>query len=168
MFQFVFDHWPVLFIAAAVFIAWVFAKLMLGDEKMPYQKRASLLTSSELSFYRALNEAVGGQWSILPRVRMADLLQVAPETPKCQAWEGRVQSELVDFLLCDRETMEPKLAVELEHESGDKAAREGRVRFISQALADAGLPLLRIDVQSSYDPAALRKQVDDQFGATSR
>lgn len=168
MFEFLFNHWSTLFVAAVVFIAWVFAKLMLGDDKMPYRKRASLLTSSELSFYKALNKAVDGRWAIQWMVRIADLLQVAPETPRSQTWDNRIQGERVDFLLCDHETMEPKLAVELVDKPEDESERKDPDQFVPQAFADAGFPLVRIDEQSDYDETALRKVIDEQLGATPK
>jgi very-short-patch-repair endonuclease len=163
MFEFVFEHWPVFFVATAVLVAWVFAKLLLGNEKMPYEKRSSLLTHAELAFYRALHEAVGGQWSIHTMVRMADLIQVRPKTPKFQAWQNRILAKHVDFLLCDQGTMEAKMALELDDQSHQRPDRQLRDKFVNQALADAGLPLLRVDVGESYDPAALRKSIEERL-----
>ncbi len=157
----IFDNWPIVFLFVAVFVAWVFAKLVLGNEKLPYQKRSSLLTQSELAFYKALQEAVDGQWAIQAMVRMADLIQVRPETPKFQSWQNRIHAKHIDFLLCDRGTMEAKLAVELDDDTHKRADRITRDRFVNRALADAGLPLLRIDVKEGYDKGELRKSIDE-------
>ena len=109
MLDFIFNNWPIIFLVSAVLIAWCFAKLMLGDEKLPYQKRGSLLTQSELAFYKALQQAVDGKWAIQAMVRLADLLNVVPDTPKPQSWQNRIHAKHVDFLLCDHGTMEAKL-----------------------------------------------------------
>jgi very-short-patch-repair endonuclease len=163
MFRFLFDHWPIIFVALTVLIAWLLAKLVLGPEKLPYQKRASLLTESELTFYRALSQAVNGQWSIHAMVRLADLIQVRPQTPKFQAWQNRIHAKHVDFLLCDQGSMEAKLALELDDRTHERPDRQRRDEFVDQALADAGVPLLRVDVGESYDPAALRKTIDERL-----
>jgi very-short-patch-repair endonuclease len=157
----IFNNWPIIFLCVAIFVAWVFAKLVLGNEKLPYQKRSSLLTQSELAFYRALQEAVDGQWAIQAMVRMADLIQVRPETPKFQSWQNRIHAKHIDFLLCDRGTMEAKLAVELDDNTHKRPDRATRDRFVNKALADAGLPLLRIDVKEGYDKGELRKSIDE-------
>ena len=163
MFQLVFDHWPIVFVAAAILIALVFAKLVLGGERMPYEKRTSLLTNAELAFYRALSDAVDGEWSIHAMVRMADLIRVRPKTPKFQSWQNRIHAKHIDFLLCDLATMEAKLAVELDDATHARADRVTRDRFVNQAFADAGLPLLRIDVQENYDLGDLRKSIDEHL-----
>ncbi len=161
MFDLVFNNWPIIFLLVAVLIAWTFAKLILGNEKMPYQKRTSLLTQSELAFYTALREAVDGQWTIQAMVRLADLIQVRPETPKFQSWQNRIHAKHIDFLLCDHGTMEAKLAVELDDATHKRPDRMTRDRFVNQALADAGLPLLRIDVKEGYDKGEIRKSIDE-------
>ncbi len=161
MLDFIYNNWPIVFLVSAVLVAWAFAKLVLGNQKMPYQKRTSLLTNSELAFYRALNEAVDGQWAIQSMVRMADLIRVVPKTPKYQAWQNRIHAKHIDFLLCDHGTMEAKLAVELDDKSHARPDRVDRDRFVNQALADAGLPLLRIDVQPEYDSGNLRKTIEE-------
>ncbi len=161
MLDFIYNNWPIIFLVSAVLIAWIFAKLVLGNQKMPYRKRSSLLTNSELAFYRTLNEAVDGQWAIQSMVRMADLIRVVPKTPKFQSWQNRIHAKHIDFLLCDHGTMEAKLAVELDDKSHERSDRIDRDRFVNQALADAGLPLLRIEVQPDYDAGHLRKSIDE-------
>ena len=165
MLEFIVNNWPLVFLVGALLIAWVFAKLMLGSDRMPYEKRASLLTKSELAFYKALDAAVDGEWEIQSMVRMADLIRVVPETKKFQAWQNRIHAKHIDFLLCDRSTMEAKLAVELDDRSHQRPDRINRDRFVNRALADAGLPLLRIEVQPAYDAWELRKSIDDRMCA---
>jgi len=163
MFEYLFDHWPVLFVVTTALVAWILAKLAFVDRRLPYEKRPSLLTESELTFYRALSQAVNGQWSIHAMVRLADLIQVRPQTPKFQSWQNRIHAKHIDFLLCDHGSMEAKLALELDDKSHERADRQQRDQFVDQALADAGLPLLRVAVGQSYDPAGLRKSIDERL-----
>ena len=163
MVEFIFEHWAAFFVIAAVLVAWTLAKLVLGSEKMPYEKRASLLTQSELAFYRALNEAVDGQWSIHAMVRLADLIQVRPATPKFQSWQNRIHAKHVDFLLCDRGTLEAKLALELDDATHQRPDRQSRDTFVNQALSDAGVPLLRVDVGETYNAHLLRKSIEERL-----
>jgi very-short-patch-repair endonuclease len=163
MSDFIFNNWPIIFVVTALLIAWSFAKLMLGDVRLPYEKRTSLLTESELAFYKALQQAVDGRWSIQSMVRLADLIRVVPDTPKFQAWQNRIHAKHVDFLLCDHGTMEAKLAVELDDKTHQRPDRVQRDRFVNQALADAGLPLLRIETQPGYDSGELRKAIEERL-----
>lgn len=167
MFEFLFNHWPIVFLASATFIAWGFAKLMLDEEKLPYQKRPSWLTDPQLSFYGALREAVNGEWAIQSRVRVSDVLQVEPKARKFQTWQNRISGHDIDFLLCDQETLQAKLAIKLDALPEEESAGEHRDRFLDHALDDAGLPLLRIDIQASYDAGGLRKRIDEQLAPAS-
>jgi very-short-patch-repair endonuclease len=168
MFDLLIEHWPIVFVTATALMAWILAKLVLGNEKLPYEKRASLLTQSELAFYRALNQAVDGHWSIHTMVRLADLIQVRPKTPKFQSWQNRIHAKHVDFLLCDHGTMEAKLALELDDKTHERPDRQTRDQFVDQALSDAGVPLLHIHVGESYDPAVLRKSIDERLTTDRR
>ncbi len=164
MFQFIFEHWPTFFVTAVVLLAWALARMVLGRNRLPYEKRASLLTNSELAFYRALQESVDGQkWAVHAMVRLADLIQVRPKTPSFQSWQNRIHAKHVDFLICDRGTLEAKLAVELDDATHQRPDRQARDAFVNQALADAGVPLLRIDVGPSYDTQALRRVIDERL-----
>lgn len=164
MTELIFEHWGICFLVLAVALTWLLARLLLADDRLPYEKRPSLLTDSELAFYRVLHDAVGGQWSIHPMVRLADLIQVRPQTPKTQAWQNRLQAKQIDFLLCDRGTLEAKLALELDDVTRRRPDRQVRDPFVNRALADAGVPLLRIDVGPSYDAGQLRKSIDERLG----
>ncbi|MFO7903456.1 MAG: DUF2726 domain-containing protein [Planctomycetota bacterium] len=168
MFEFLFNHWPIVFVASATFIAWGFAKLMLDEEKMPYQKRPNLLTDSQLAFYQALREAVNGDWAIQSRVRMSDLLQVEPKAAKFQTWQNRISGQDIDFLLCEQDTLQAKLAIKLDEPPQEDSKRGDRDRFVDHAFGDAGLPLLRIDIQASYDAGGLRKSIDEQLGPAAQ
>lgn len=163
MFPFLVDNWAVVFTILSVLVAWCLAKLVLGHERYPYEKRSSLLTDSELAFYRSLTEAVDGAWSIHAMVRLADLIRVRPKTPKYQAWQNRIHAKHIDFLLCDPGSMEARVAVELDDATHQRSDRKARDQFVNQALADAGVPLIRIDVQSSYDAGHLRKVIDERL-----
>lgn len=157
------EYWPLLVAILAVIAAIVLGLSALGEKRFPYEKRSSLLTQSELAFYRVLQDAVDGRWAIHTMVRMADLIRVQPETPKFQSWQNRIHAKHIDFLLCDSGTLEAKLAVELDDRSHQRPDRKRRDEFVNQALNDAGLPLLRVDVQKEYNLDVLRQTIVDQI-----
>jgi hypothetical protein len=96
-------------------------------------------------------------------VRLADIIKVRARTRKYQSWNTRIQGKHLDFVLCDLETLDVKLAIELE--DGTPVADRGRRdRFVNTALAAAGVPLLRVKVQEKYETAVLRKDLEDALG----
>ena len=155
-------HWPVVFVLATIAAA-LYVSLGLRRKTLPYEKRPSLLTKSELAFFRSLQEAVDGQWTIASMVRLADLIRVRPDTPKSHSWRNRILAKHIDFLLCDHGTMEARLAVELDDHTHKRPDRVQRDKFINLALEAAGIPLLRVDVRDKYDAEGLRKNISEQL-----
>ena len=94
-------------------------------------------------------------------VRLADLVYIERGTEKRQSYFNRIQSKHIDFVLCDRNDIKPILAIELDDSSHRRADRIARDEFVDNALAQAGLPLLRVPVRANYDPAELRNQIQD-------
>ncbi|MDP7017618.1 MAG: DUF2726 domain-containing protein [Pirellulaceae bacterium] len=142
----------------------VVALLRLREPPPPYEKRDSLLTHSELKFYGVLQEANKGL-TICSMVRIADLIRVRQQAPKQQAWRNRILAKHIDFVLCDPETMEARLAIELDDRSHERPDRVERDRFVNSALSAAGLPLLRVPVRDEYDARELRKSIRKQLEA---
>ena len=115
----------------------------------------SLLTAAERAFYSALCRAVEADWQVFAQVRVADLLTVPRETRNRQSFVSRITSKHVDFVLCDRQTLTPVAALELDDSSHLLANRRQRDIFLDAAFEAAGLPLLRVPVRGSYDAAEL-------------
>jgi very-short-patch-repair endonuclease len=57
----------------------------------------------------------------------------------------------LDFVLCDHGTTNIRLGIELDDRSHDKAIRKKRDMFVNEALAAAGIPLLRIQAAARYE-----------------
>jgi hypothetical protein len=121
----------------------------------PYQRYECLLTEAEGRFYEALNAAVGSQYKICPKVRMADLLCVVGPDPQHRAF-WQIANKHIDFVLCDRQ-LRPLAAIELDDSSHQRRDRRQRDVFVDRAFARAGLPLFRWPVRSSYSVGELRQ-----------
>lgn len=152
------SYWPVLVIAALSVVVYLLAR-RATPPKPPYQKRPSLLTPAETKFYRVLQGAVAGDWPIFAMVRLADLIQVKAKTPGFQRWFNPIVGKHIDFVVCDPDTLEPRLAIELDDASHDTPKRIERDRIVNAALDAAGLPLLRVRVAGSYNQGELRKSI---------
>ena len=64
---------------------------------------------------------------------------------------NRVQAKRIDFLLCDKRTLTPLVAVELDDSSHDSPKRAKRDDFVDKACASAGLAILHFRVRKHYD-----------------
>lgn len=156
-------NWPIVLFGAITLTLIVVALLSLRDGPLPYERRGVLLSPPEINFLRSLQHAAREDWLIFSMVRLADIIKVRPKTRKYQSWNSRIQGKHLDFVLCDLETLDIKLAIELEDPS-NQADTKGRSRFINTALAAAGVPLLRVRMQDKYETAALRKDLEEALG----
>jgi len=157
MVVFVSETWPIILFLVGLIAAFLAAQFLLRPRRMPYQRRSSLLTKSELKFYEQLRDAVEGRWAIMAMVRMADILRVEKGNRKFQSWQNRIQAKHIDFVLCNHETMEIVLAIELDDTSHQRPDRKERDIFVNGAFDDAGIRLLRVPIADDYDVKRLRK-----------
>jgi hypothetical protein len=163
MAPFLVENWPVVLFVAITLTLIVVALLSLRDGPLPYERRGMLLSPAEMNLLRSLQLAAREDWLIFSMVRLADIIKVRPKTRKFQSWNSRIQGKHLDFVVCDIETLDVKLAIELEDAAGP-ADRGRRDRFVNTALAAAGVPLLRVRVQEKYETAVLRKDLEDVMG----
>lgn len=130
------------------------------DEAPDYRQRDSVLSPRERVFYRALLEAVKGDYLVFPKVRLADVVYLANEPHNRKYHNNQILCKHLDFVLCDRLQYRPALAVELDDSSHVRYSRQESDRFKEATLKAVGLPFLRLDVQPFYDVATLRTEID--------
>jgi hypothetical protein len=162
--DFVLEYWPLLLFALTGMVLVALALFSLRDGPLPYERRGVLLSPAEVTFLRSLHLAVREDWLVFSMVRLADIIKVRPKTRKSSFWQSRIQNKHLDFVLCDSETLEVKLAIELEDETPSKADGRARDKFLNTALAAAGLPLIRVKPEAKYETAAIRKDIEDALG----
>jgi hypothetical protein len=154
------QHWPLVVFVVGVIVAIALAMLTLRDGPFPYQRQRAMLPPVEVALFRAMHAAVRNDWLVFSRVPLADVLRIRPRTPASQGWQRRLHGKRLDFVLCDPQTLEVKLAIQLV---GSQALAE-KNQFVTLALASAGLPLVRLTTQEKYEPAALRKEIEAALG----
>ena len=154
------QNWLVFVFVLGVIGALALAMLSLREGPLPYQRRGELLPPAERALFQALHTAVPDELVVFSRVPLASVLKVRPQAHPSQGWQRRLSGKHLDYVLCDRETLEVKLAIQL---SGPGAPTL-KGQFVAQALTAAGLPLVRVQVRDKYEPAALRKEIEAALG----
>jgi hypothetical protein len=130
-----------------------------ASARWPYHKTDNLLTPAERSFFGVLGQAIDNDLYIFAKVRLSDLLWLPQGTKNRQSYMNRIQSKHVDFVLCDSANTEPRLLIELDDSSHQRARRRSRDAFLDEAVRRAGLPILRVPAKRSYAPAELRQLI---------
>ena len=142
---------------------------LLGRSGPVYARRESLFTAAELRFLETLRRALPEGLEIFGKVRVADVLKpVERLDPK--VWRSafvRITGKHLDFVLCERETGHLVCAIELNDRSHARPDRQERDRFIVQACAEAGFPLLMISAARNYDARELRRLILEALGDPS-
>jgi hypothetical protein len=135
------------------------ALLLLGSPR--YKRQETLFSKAELAFFRALERAVGEEYRIFAKVRLADVLTPVGRTQSRRWWRAftKVSSKHLDYVLVDPQTSQIRLAVELDDRSHEKASRKARDAFVNQICAQAGIRLVRVPLQERYNRGDLRERL---------
>lgn len=130
----------------------------------PVTVRDPLLSPVETQFYQVLMAVAGKRVQVLVKMRLADLFKVkagvSPEKVKGNAaFIRRIEGRSVDFVLCERYTLRPLLAVELYDHSQPKATRKHRDAWLDKVFKSAKLPILHLVAQGQYNAKALSVRI---------
>jgi len=142
-------------------------KLVLRDfpEKKYFRKRAdsnsfqlrpSLLNSNEHSFFNQLKLALGEQYDIYPQVHLGAIFQ---PIKKWHNWaEISKLNKRIDFVLFDKSTQIPKIAIELDGYSHSKSKNFKRDEFVESIFNEFNIPLIRFN-NDNYSIEEIRREL---------
>jgi hypothetical protein len=125
-------------------------------EDLPYVLKRYLMSKAERSFFGVLEQVTDtSKYYIFPQMSLSNLVDVEKGTGSYQAFHNKIDRKSVDFVLFDRSSISPVIAIELDDASHDRTDRQERDAFVDQVLARAGLALLHVKAQTAYDPKEL-------------
>ena len=105
-----------------------------GPEALPYVLGDALFTPAERSFLGVLDQAVGTDFRVFGKVRVADIVAVTKGTPK-PLWQrafNQISAKHFDFVLCRPNDLKPVCVIELNDQSHAKESRQGRDKFLER------------------------------------
>ena len=131
-----------------------------GSIGFPYLPAKFLFSAAERSFLGVLDQAVGPEYRVFGKVRVADLASVKPgmSNPARQGALNRVASKHFDFVVCRASDLSVVCAIELNdksHSSQRVKARDDLIENVCQAI---NLPLLTVQAQQAYSIQELQAQ----------
>lgn len=119
-----------------------------------YESTGSIVTPTELAFYRALTVTVKDRHLIFSKVRIADVITPKKGKYDKSTWHkafNKIAKKHYDFVLCDPTTLKVEIVIELDDSSHSRPDRIRRDNFVNNATCTAGIPLMRVPVSKSYD-----------------
>lgn len=134
------------------------------EAKPEYRKIESVLTYRERRFLSVLRRANSGEYTILMKVRLADFIWLANDPPNRHFHQSQIMSKHVDFLLCQKVTLEPLLVIELDDSSHDLPEHAARDQFKNEVFEMAGIACLRVPLQDEYHGIVIQQQIIEKIG----
>ncbi|MEJ0053287.1 MAG: DUF2726 domain-containing protein [bacterium] len=129
--------------------------------KYRYNRKNFFLTRAEHECYDALVAAVGAEYRIFAQVHLPTLVD---HTVRGQDWRAalaHINRKSVDFVLCDKAYLSPKLAIELDDKSHERPDRQERDREVERILREAAVPLLRLENHGHFAPDELKRLIEN-------
>lgn len=108
-----------------------------------YTGKTSIMTRNEQYFFDKLEKIIGDRFYIVPQAHLSVFLS---ERIKGQNWRAafhRINGKSVDFLLCEKGTSRPVIAIELDDFTHDRADRIERDRLVESICENSGILLVR-------------------------
>ena len=148
-------------LGVAIFLLWRVLRRANPWSRTPYEQQDAFLSPAELAFYQVLDQLVGEYIAIRPKPAVREILRVRPQVRRDrQKYFNWISQKHVDFVLCDRATMQVLCAVELDDSSHRRSDRRQRDAFMDKAFRKAKLPLFHIPCKRSYGAGELGELCD--------
>ena len=130
-------------------------------EEFPYTKKPALFSPAERSFLGVLEQAIGNDYRIFGKVRVADVVSVKPTADR-SAWLGAfnpISAKNFDFVLCDKEHFSIRCVIDLNDTSRQSPQRREQDTFAEGVCNALSLPFLEIQAPRQYSAIELRKKI---------
>jgi hypothetical protein len=136
-----------------------------GEALFPYRLQDNFLSPAERSFYGVLGNAVGDWAVVAPKVGLGDLFYAQTgDHRQNRVYRNKIDRKHVDFLLCDVQTLQPILGVELDDKSHQREDRRDRDRFVDRVFEASGLPIAHIPARQAYQAHELGRLLREKAG----
>jgi len=127
--------------------------------KYKYMRKQFFLTRAEHECYDALVAAVGNEYYIFAQVYLPTFLDNKVKTQNWRAARAHIDRKSVDFMLCDKVYISPKLAIELDDKSHERPDRQERDREVERILSNAGVPFLRLKNRGTFKTEEIAERI---------
>jgi len=164
--------WPfvllILIVLGLVVLRWWLTQHGADSANVTMQPRP-IMTPGELAFFAALEPAVSHLSRVFVQVPLAALIEVRASDRKAQtAQYNRIDRKRVDFVLVDPKSLVVQAVVELDDRSHFLDDRRLRDELVDEALAKAGIKIIRFPAQASYNSDEILERITKALPTPSK
>lgn len=116
-----------------------------------YTAKTLIMSKSEADFFRKLSFVAQDRYYVFPQIHLSAILD---HRVKGQDWKiafRHINGKSVDYVLCDKETLRPAYAVELDDATHQQRDRIERDREVERIFEQAGIPLVRFSSKDTSE-----------------
>lgn len=139
----------------------VFTRNGSKTTKHPYQKYTALFSPDDRVFYEALKEAVGDNYEIFGKIRVADIVLPKKGSSRSDARLAfsPIAGRHFDFVLCDKKNLAVACAIQLRDKTNPARQAEDQKRPLQSVCEAVALPFVRFDIKADYQVPEIREKL---------
>ena len=118
-------------------------KKVFKDNTYKYTAKPLVMSQTEAEFFVKLNTIVSERYFVFPQVHLSALLDHKVVGQDWRIAFRHINGKSVDYALCDRLTLRPVYAIELDDSTHQRRDRIKRDSEVERIFRDAHLPLVR-------------------------
>jgi hypothetical protein len=132
-----------------------------SGEGFSYKSKQYFFSKAERKFYEVLKEVADEMdMVVFAKVRLADLIYLPKSEDNWIKGWNKIKSKHIDFVLCDKESYQPKVAIELNDSSHNKYKRKERDRFLEFTFEDVDIKFIEIKPSGQYTKSEMEDKLD--------
>lgn len=123
----------------------------------------SIMDTDEIKFYHALISTFSAEYTVLTKVSLHKIIAIDKYTDNDVAPVAKIKSEYVDYLLCDKLSLRPIIAIEISNNGPRDFDRINREYLIKSVFEITNFPFLRHTIKREYKKYDLMKSIYDKI-----
>lgn len=158
-------NWLIVAVVAALIVLPILVKVFSRNggkaAKHPYQKHTALFSPDDRVFYRALKEAVGYEYEIFGKIRVADIVLPKKGSSRDDARLAfsPIAGRHFDFVLCDKNNLTVACAIQLRDKTNPAKQAEDQKNPLKTVCEAVALPFVRCDIKADYSIPEIREKL---------
>lgn len=155
---------------AAIFLAFIIAVPFLRKRSFyfpqiyRFSRKRSLLTPPQKELYAILSRFLGSSYHIFPQIHLNRLIDYRIKGTARKGPFHHIDLKHVDFVLCDKNTFDPVLVIELS-EKNHTGARLQQDRIVEDLINEAHLSFVRIKYSKPLNTSYISEKIHDALAA---